>query len=194
MICYSKNMILSERNIKKACLLLGIILITQGLFSQENIEDIQLMPNSLRRPVRGEAPRYPNDLVIGEMGQGDISESAYLFARNLLSALLTGRREAPVLREAGFSSIGSLLEDIGGIRARSYRLGGGKTEIDGSVSFLVRFIGPEESISGELFIRTAGAPEREQWYMDDLILEPKRALADIRASYRYNFSPYERFY
>jgi len=30
--------------------------------------------------------------------------------------------------------------------------------------------------------------------LDDLILEGKRTLSDIRDSYRYNFSPYERFY
>ena len=186
MICYSNIMI-------KACFLLGC-LITQSLFSQANIHDTQLLPESLRRPVRGEAPRYPDDLVIGEMGQGDISGSAYLFARNILSALIDGRRDSPILVEAGFSSIDGLLRDVRSIGARSYRLGGGKTEIDGSVSFLVRFIGPEESISGELFIRTAGAAELEQWYMDDLLLEPKRTLSDIRSSYRYNFSPYERFF
>jgi hypothetical protein len=84
----------------------------------------------------------------------------------------------------------STLQEIQSIRTRDYRLGGGRIEADGFVSFLVRFIGPEESITGELFIR----PERERWLLDELLLEKKRPLSEIGDSYRYTFSPYERFF
>jgi hypothetical protein len=84
----------------------------------------------------------------------------------------------------------SLSQEIRSIRPRSYRLGGGRLEADGCVSFMTRFIGQDESITGELFIRF----EEGNWILDDLILEEKRAISEIRDGYRYNFSPYERFY
>jgi hypothetical protein len=90
-----------------------------------------------------------------------------------------------------------MFDNIRNIRPRDSRLGGGKYEPDGCVSFLVRIIGPQESITGELFIRLADAMDGTtagRWLLDDLILEGKRALTDIRDSYRYDFSPYERFY
>jgi hypothetical protein len=39
------------------------------------------------------------------------------------------------------------------INPRIFRLGGGREEQDGSVSFLVRFAGREQGITGELFVR-----------------------------------------
>jgi hypothetical protein len=41
-----------------------------------------------------------------------------------------------------------------------------------------------------LFIRF----EEGSWVLDDLFLEEERAISEIRDGYRYNFSPYERFY
>jgi hypothetical protein len=158
------------------------------------------VPEALRRPERGEAPRYPKDLVIGDLGQGEISESAYLYARNILTALAAGRRDAQVLTNSGFSFTESMFDSIRSIRPRDSRLGGGRNEPDGCVSFLIRIIGPSESITGELFIRLADAIDAldgvtaGRWLLDDLLLEGKRTLADIRDSYRYDFSPYERFY
>jgi len=158
------------------------------------------VPEALRRPERGEAPRYPKDLVIGDLGPGEISESAYLYARNILTALTAGRRDAQVLTSSGFSFTEIMFDSIRSIRPRDSRLGGGRYEPDGCVSFLFRIIGPSESITGELFIRQADAIDAldgtaaGRWLLDDLILEGKRALADIRDSYRYDFSPYERFY
>jgi hypothetical protein len=170
--------------------------ISQWGFAQEAAQTI---PDSLRRPERGEAPRYPNDLVIGELGRGGSPEGAYYFAISLLSALTAGNRGDSVFADSGLLLSENLFEEIRGIRARNYRLGGGRIEADGCVSFLVRFIGPEESITGELFIRRAEAEEDdgsgvEKWLHDDLILENKRALNEITDNYRYNFSPYERFY
>jgi hypothetical protein len=158
------------------------------------------VPEALRRPERGEAPRYPKDLVIGDLGQGEVSESAYLYARNILTAITAGNRNAQILANSGFSFTESMFDSIRSIRPRDSRLGGGRYEPDGCVSFLVRIIGPSESITGELFIRQADAidaldgPAEGRWLLDDLILEGKRTLADIRDSYRYDFSPYERFY
>ena len=167
------------------CLFMGALFFPTELFSQETA-----VPEALRRPERGEAPRYARDFVIGELGQGEASAGAYSFARNLISAIAAGRNDEPAL--ANYHSIltEKLFEEIRGIRPRTYRLGGGRTEADGSVSFLARFIGQTESITGELFIRF----EEGNWILDDLIIEEKRTLSEIGDGYRYNFSPYERFY
>jgi hypothetical protein len=176
---------------KTTVFLLGLCLISQNLVSEDAI-NTQIVPDSLKMPERGEAPRYPKDLVIGDLGQGEASEGAYLYARNVLTAIAAGRRDASVLANSGFSFTESIFDNIRSIRPRDSRLGGGRYEPDGCVSFLFRIIGPQESITGELFIRVAESSGR--WLLDDLILEGKRSLSDIRDSYRYNFSPYERFY
>ena len=238
---YSKSMI---GGLKPVCLLLGLAVLSAGVFPQEERSAPRSIPDTLLRPEKGETPRYPKDVVIGELGQGESPEEAYSLAKNILSALTAGTGDAPVL--AGYNSIltESLREEINSLESTRYRIGGGRVEADGSVSFLVRFLGPEESISGELFLRwegtqkTAGAPKTEEtpgaeeipeaektleaeeipgaeetteisgageiniaspagegkWVLDDLILETKRTLTEIRDSYRYDFSPYERFY
>lgn len=197
---------------KSASFLLCLLLISRAVFPQDAAQetapeatpeaDTQAVPDALRIPERGEAPRYPKDMVIGELGRAEAPEEAYLLARRILQALTAGRRDAPVFADGGSIFTGSVYEEVRSISPRSYRIGGGRTEADGSVSFVVRFIGSQESITGELFLRRAetaeadgaGSPEAGRWLPDDISLETKRPLIEIRESYRYNFSPYERFY
>jgi len=190
------TILFSGKGKKTICFLLIMWFTCQIVFAQEGIS--HPVPNSLRRPVRGEAPRYPADLVIGELGRGEAPEGAYIFARSLLSAPVGGRREAPAFLYTASYDADSLFEEIRSLRPRTFRLGGGRTEPDGCISFLVRFISREESITGELFIRWLSASERGsgtgRWILDDLVLEERRTLADIREIYRFNFSPYERFF
>ena len=212
------------KSVKSACLrsfgiILGLCFLSPELFCQEI--QTRTIPNTLLRPERGETPRYPRDLVIGELGKGSASEEAYQFAKELLSVLIAGAVDAPALADTASSMTNDLIETIKSIEPRSYRLGGGRTEADGSVSFLVRILGNWESITGELFLRQQDAEEQDEvedgktetgeesgvdagkegkvakeltWILDDLILEEKRALSEIRDSYRYDFSPYERFF
>ena len=153
----------------------------------------------------GEAPRYPTDVVIGELGQGSSPGGAYQYARKLLAVLLSGDRDTEIIRGAGSVLTESMFEEISSLIPRSYRLGGGRIEADGCVSFMIRFLGAAESITGELYLRRADNPVNSDdtesaedgegmWILDDLILEDKRELTEIRDSYRYDFSPYERFY
>lgn len=111
------------------------------------------IPEALRRPRRGEAGRYPVDTVIGPLGAGDAGEDAYRFAGDLLRALTAGNRGAPALSTVESGTLDTILEDLQVINPASCRLGGGRKEADGAVSFLVRFIGREKGISGELYIR-----------------------------------------
>ena len=220
-------------------LLIGILLFSPFVFSQES----NTIPEALRRPERGEAPRFPKDIAIGELGRGKAPEAAYQYAMDLMTILTAGNRDYSIPGDTDVLT-DSLLEGIKNLEPRGYRLGGGRIEPDGSVSFLVRILGSEDSISGELFLRstdsgvsaettvsaenaasesssedyeepdTASAdivsPEivftesavpggnrisgSVKWLFDDLILEEKRPLSEIKDSYRYDFSPYERFY
>jgi len=111
------------------------------------------IPEELLRPRRGEIPHLPVDTVIGELGQGKASDEAFKYANFTASCLLKG--------DIGHSSFSSISDDLlenylsalAIIEPRSFRLGGGKEEPDGAVSFLIRFIGKEQGITGELFIR-----------------------------------------
>ncbi|MDR2072525.1 MAG: hypothetical protein LBP60_03725, partial [Spirochaetaceae bacterium] len=83
-------------------------------------------------------------------------------------------------------------------------IGGGRVESDGSVSFLIRFLGREKSITGELYLwqeenaanSPGGAVEPGlRWKIDDILLEAPRNLAEGK------YSPggadttlYERFF
>jgi hypothetical protein len=151
---------------------------------------IRTAPEALRRPQRGEPARYPEDFEIGALGQGQAPEAAYLFALNVLAALTAGDRAAPALAALPQAILGNRIEEIGSIEPLSFRIGSGRVEADETVSFLVRFIGREESITGELFLFEGS----EQWLLDDLIIEEARSLADIRSDHRFIFSPYERFF
>ena len=160
--------------------------------------EAKTIPDALRRPDRGETPRFPQDLVIGELGQGQAPDGAYHFARTLLEALTRGDKTATVVVDSSSALTEAfmdyLLDEIRSLKPRTYRLGGGRLEADGDVSFLVRFLGTEESITGELFVRQGEPPAGDRWFLDDLTLEEKRALTEIKDSYRYDFSPYERFF
>ncbi|MDR1251737.1 MAG: hypothetical protein LBK62_06175 [Treponema sp.] len=116
------------------------------------------IPEALLRPQRGEAPRYPFDTVIGALGQGEAPREGYLFARQTAAALVGGNMNA-----AGFAGVNrvlleSYLSALSVISPRTYRLGSGREEADGAVSFLVRFVGREQGITGELYVRLQEQP------------------------------------
>jgi len=111
------------------------------------------IPEELLRPRREEAPRYPVDTVIGPLGQGRAPEEAYTIARNTAAALLAGNINAPVLSSVNKVFLEGCMDMLNTVNPQFFRLGGGREEPDGSVSFLVRFVGREQGITGELFIR-----------------------------------------
>jgi hypothetical protein len=167
-------------------LFIGCIMVP--VFAQEEARNT--LPDVLKRPQRGEAPRYPRDAVIGELGRGEAQEEAYAFARNLLRDLLRGGRNSTFLE--GFDpevleEILALLESIG---AEKFRIGGGREEPDGSTSFLVRFLGPEQGAAGELYLMTGA----DRWYLDDLILEEPQDISGNLQPQQFDFAPYERFF
>ncbi|MDR2485113.1 MAG: hypothetical protein LBD55_06940 [Treponema sp.] len=150
----------------------------------------ETVPDIIQRPQRGEAPRYPQDTIIGTLGQGEASETAYNVARNILNAILSKNREAAILSDLGEASLKDLFETLEAVNPQKFRLGGGREEPDGSTSFLVRFVGRERWITGELYLRF----DENQWKWDDLILEEPQDISTGEDKYRFDFSPYERFF
>ncbi|MDR1058063.1 MAG: hypothetical protein LBL43_00820 [Treponema sp.] len=162
------------------------------VFSQDGEDESpvpQTIPQGLLQPWRGEFPRYPQDIVIGELGQGKAPAEAYQFARNLLSGLVQKGGGGTGSSGVGAARLDALSEELKAVEPLKYRLGGGREEADGTVSFVVRFIGRERWISGELYLR-----QEEEWELDDLILEESRDIAERQETYRFDFTPYERFY
>jgi hypothetical protein len=172
----------------------------------ENTRERQTIPEILRQPQRGEAPRYPTDMVIGSLEQGDVPAAAYAFARGVMGVLVAGNREAPALSTMNSADREKVFSDLGKISPRRFRLGNGREEADRAVSFLVRFIGREKGIAGELYVRpvvlpageTAEAAQNqsgeEVWQLDDLILEAERGLDEVIEDPSFDFPPYQRFF
>jgi len=151
------------------------------------------IPDELVRPGRGESARYPVDIVIGELGRGGASEEAYEFAGFLMTGFLSGLMEHHSLSSVNEVVRERLMNAITVAVPVSYRIGGGRFEADGTVSFLVRFMGRLQGITGELYIRSSSGGN---WVFDDLLLEEARDL-EVEARegmYRNDFFPYERFF
>jgi hypothetical protein len=142
------------------CLLCGLwgimFAVAQDNSAGEETVSRTSIPEELLRPQRGEAPRYPVDTVIGPLGRGEASEEAYLFARKVSAALTAGNRNDTSLSGMNSVSLEAFLSELNAISPQVYRLGSGREEPDGAVSFLVRFLGRERGITGELYIRPQG--------------------------------------
>jgi len=163
------------------------------------------IPEELLRPKRGEAPRYPIDIVIGEMGKGTASDAAFSFANYISAAFLSGNKDNSALASIDSGLRENLLYSLDVITPLSYRLGGGREEADGAISFLVRFIGKDQGITGELYIRyvtkqiegdDGEVTTTGRWVFEELLLEEARDrnVEQKESIYRADFYPYERFY
>jgi hypothetical protein len=126
---------------------------TAGVFPQDEMAQRGSIPEELLRPRKDESPRFPMDTVIGPLGQGRAPKEAYDIARRTAAALLAGDLKVPVLASVNRVFLEGCITVLNTVSPRSFRLGGGREEPDGSYSFLVRFIGREQGITGELFIR-----------------------------------------
>jgi len=112
-----------------------------------------IVPADILRPRREELPRYPVDTVIGPLGPGRASRESYEFARTVAAALLAGNMDVPVLANVNRIFLEGYMATLNVVNPRSFRLGGGQESPDGSVSFLVRFVGRDHGVTGELFVR-----------------------------------------
>ncbi|GMO31271.1 MAG: hypothetical protein Ta2F_06590 [Termitinemataceae bacterium] len=152
--------------------------------------DPSIIPKTLLRPIRSEVSIYPIDAVIGELGQGDADGISYSFARSVLGDLQKKASNSERLSILSDSTKKKLFEQVDGVIPRKYRLGGGKKEVDGTTSFLFRFIGREKELAGELYLLQKDG----KWIVDDILTEDVKPLSQGEAINTYVFTPYERFY
>jgi len=179
----------------------------QSVVAQEQMDIASRgsIPEDLLRPRRGESPRYPIDTVIGELGRGKASEAAFTFANNVGSALLSGDKESSALASIESAVRENLLSALVVAAPVSFRIGGGREEPDGAVSFLIRFIGKDRGITGELYVRyivrqsqgsDGEAKTAGYWAFEELLLDEAKdhEVEQKESIYRHDFYPYERFY
>jgi hypothetical protein len=173
-------------------------------------QDRGSIPEELLRPGWGEAPRYPADIVIGDLGQGRASAAAYSYANSIASALLSRQRGHPSLSAVNPDLLDSYIYALGRVTPVTFRLGGGREEADGAISFLIRYIGREYGITGELYIRYVTRNVQNEdgemtqtgnWIFDDLLFEEAKSReveqqeSQQRANKRrLDYLPYERFF
>jgi hypothetical protein len=94
------------------------------------------------------------------------------------------------------------IRSLENISVHGFRLGGGKQVPDGDVSFLVRFIGIDYGITGELYVRSSTGRIREDgtgeavWIFDELLFEEAKSHSAVAREVmnRLDKLPYERFY
>jgi hypothetical protein len=157
-----------------------------------------VVPEQLRRPQRGEAPRLPEDTVIGIVEKGDAPEESYRFAQETLRDFLQNYLELESWQLFGESTLSQMspeeservvgiLKEINPVKVR---VGSGQTEADESVSFLFRFIGANNWSGGEIYLRQ----NEGVWDVEDIFLDEPREQDEANSSYRFNFPPYERFF
>jgi hypothetical protein len=155
------------------------------------------LPSDLLRPQYGETPRFPRDYWIGELGRGEAGEDAYQAARRIAASFLGGETTGLSQR------VQTAAAELRGMDIRNVRIGGGRNEADGSVSFLVRFMGREEALTGELFLRKpesvedTGPPQTgpPSWRLEDFIMDGKRSLGEgPYGPGMADMSVYERFF
>jgi hypothetical protein len=169
-------------------------------------QDRGSIPEELLRPILRVSPHYPADIIIGDLGQGKASSAAYSYANSLASALLSRQRGHPSLASVNPVLLDSYFYKLGSVAPVSFRLGGGREEADGAISFLIRYIGRDLGITGELYIRyrtrqVDGGEVTGNWVFDDLLFEEAKSRdEELRESlqradkHRLNYLPYERFF
>ena len=172
---------------------------TMGQDNAFNAREGGSLPQELERPRHGEEPCFPIDYVIGVLGRCDASEESYRYARLIIAGLAAGNGKTSGVQFSEQKRL-SVVQNISGLGTRSFRVGGGRVEPDGSVSYLIRFLGREKSITGELYLRKE-EPESESdenavfWLVDDLLLESPRSLSEGKfGPGGTDMTAYERFF
>jgi hypothetical protein len=122
------------------------------VFAQAPGGEPSALPPDILRPQYEEEARFPRDYVIGRLGRGDAGEESYQAAKRIMAGLVS-ENAASTLVDLPGGKRAAVLDNIRALGPRVWRIGGGRNEPDGSVSFLIRFLGREQSITGELYLR-----------------------------------------
>jgi hypothetical protein len=149
-----------------------------------------VVSEQIRRPRQGESPRYPEDSIIGELGQGEAPVESYRFVQELLQELLPKESRQEFVSNLPIDNTEGIINILQEIDPENVRIGGGREEADGSISFLLRFIGTNSWSGGEIYVSRS----ENTWIVEDLILDEPGEQNKTNGQYRFNFPPYERFF
>ncbi len=149
-----------------------------------------VVPEQVRRPQQGESPRYPADSIIGALGPGEAPPASYRFVQGALRSLLQKGSRQAALENLPPEETERVIGILNEISPEKIRIGGGREEPDGSISYLLRFIGKTQWAGGEVYVRQT----ENAWNLEDLILDRPGESNQTDHPYRFNFPPYERFF
>jgi hypothetical protein len=149
-----------------------------------------VVPEALIRPTRERGAFYPVDAVIGPLGVEDLAGEAGDYAKTVMQDLLSQDAASASIGNLGTDITGDAMEKLSEAAPHKWRLGGGREEADGSVSFLFRFMGREKEVSGELYLRSADGG----WKTEDIIFNTPKELTIGAETSSSSYTPYERFY
>jgi hypothetical protein len=176
-------------------ILLSILLFGESVFPSfaqdgETSSFSGVVPEILIRPFRETEWAYPIDAVIGQLGGGEVSSGANGYARGVLRDLMRQNKTADSVKTLSPGVLDEAESKLAEVTPRKVRMGGGREETDGAVSFLFRFMGSENELSGELYIRSDG----DSWKTEDIIFETPQKLSSGSDAFTFTYTPYERFY
>jgi len=142
-------------------------------------------PDVLREPI------YPSDITIGALGPGTAPMDAYNYARRVLRELRqSNTKELSALSSKDKAEITGNIETV---KPASFRIGGGREEEDGSISFLFRFIGKNDEFAGEIYLRDSSG--KGDWKVEDVIPEDIKTIQEATDNeHAYSWLPYDRIY
>jgi hypothetical protein len=133
-------------------------------------------------PTGGESPVYPKDFAIGELGPPRVLPGAFDFAHTFLASLAQGHFDATLLEHPSDIDEKTIKNTVALVGPRYFRLDRGKEGPHGSLSFLFRYLGSEQSVTGELYL----IPEKGSWLIQDLELENPQTDKLGDGTYRYD--------
>jgi hypothetical protein len=145
----------------------------------------------LRVPNSTEALRLPADYEIGPLGWDDADRAAYDAAMGILNKAAktakTGKAVDPSMDEQSLSNLAALGPDP------QIHLGSPLVQVEGNLSFLVRFIGKELTCAGEIHLSTS---EGGVWTLDTLLLDLPVLKVQDGGKGELSFDPltYKRFF
>jgi hypothetical protein len=193
--CFVKKEITEKSSAKrKKILIIALCFFVIFFLSAQDVVNTvpsqEFAPDTLRRPEYVTYPLLPRDISIGELGRGTASIDSYNYTRKIL-ADLRQKKISTLPADFPVQTRNVLESALQRVAPRKLRIGGGREEIDGSSSFLFRFIGREYEFVGEIYLRQNG----DEWMVEDIIAETPRSLEDVKKDDNtYLWLPYDRIY
>jgi hypothetical protein len=137
----------------------------------------------------GEAPRYPEDFAIGSLGRGGIDPQAYAAARSILGGMRSGVSLSTFFPGMALGERNRIKGSLDAVRASTIRIGGGRVEQGGGISFLIRLIGPDLSLAGEIYVIYKDG----SWIGEDVRMDEPITNRTPDGMYRFDPISYTRF-